>query len=356
MEAGADVIYQAAFEHDGWVGYADFLFRVATPSRLGDWSYEVADAKLAHSVKPYHVLQLCFYSEQVARIQELPPAQMHVMLGNGRNESLPIADYAAYYRSVRARFIDELRSPPATYPVPCPHCSVCRWNDRCTAQRERDDHLSLVANISRGQIKRFKAAEIATMKTLASQTSPLRVKGIGDATAERLRSQAELQIYRRETGAHRYEILPPDGPHRGFALLPLPSAGDIFFDMEGNPFAEGGLEYLFGAITIDTGEPVFTDFWGHDRAAEKVAFEQFIDLVMQRLVRFPDLHIYHYASYEPDAMKRLMGLHATREEEVDSLLRHHRFVDLYSVVRNGVRVSQPGYSIKKLEPFYMNAR
>src|SRR5215213_8161086 len=51
MQAGADVIYQATFFHDGWRGHADFLIRVDTPSPyLGTWSYEVADAKLARRV------------------------------------------------------------------------------------------------------------------------------------------------------------------------------------------------------------------------------------------------------------------------------------------------------------------
>lgn len=68
------------------------------------------------------------------------------------------------------------------------------------------------------------------------------------------------------------------------------------------------------------------------------------------------MHVFHYASYEPAAMKRLMGIHATREDEVDRLLTVRAFVDLFTVVRQGVRVSQPSYSIKKLEPFYMDAR
>ena len=66
----------------------------------------------------------------------------------------------------------------------------------------------------------------------------------------------------------------------------------------------------------------------------------------------PDLHVYHFAPYEPAALKRLMGRYATRENQLDALLRGGRFVDLYSVVRNGVRASVESYSIKKLEPLY----
>jgi hypothetical protein len=42
----------------------------------------------------------------------------------------------------------------------------------------------------------------------------------------------------------------------------------------------------------------------------------------------------------------------SREEEIDFFLRSKCFVDLYSVVRNGLRASVESYSIKKLEPLY----
>ncbi len=45
-----------------------------------------------------------------------------------------------------------------------------------------------------------------------------------------------------------------------------------------------------------------------------------------------------------------MGRYASRGEEVDRLLRSKRFVDLFSVVRNGLRASVESYSIKRLEP------
>jgi uncharacterized protein len=49
-------------------------------------------------------------------------------------------------------------------------------------------------------------------------------------------------------------------------------------------------------------------------------------------------------------------MHATAETAVDELLRTNRMVDLYRVVRESVRVGEPGYSIKNLERFYMPAR
>ncbi len=65
----------------------------------------------------------------------------------------------------------------------------------------------------------------------------------------------------------------------------------------------------------------------------KAAFEDFVDLIITRLDAHPEMHVYHYAGYEPHALKRLMGRHGTREAEVDRLLRGEVLVDLYRVVK-----------------------
>jgi uncharacterized protein len=87
-------------------------------------------------------------------------------------------------------------------------------------------------------------------------------------------------------------------------------------------------------------------------AAEKEAFERTIDRIFECLDRDPDLHVYHYASYEPSHLGRLMGRYDTRQQEVDQLLRGDRLIDLYQVVRQGLRASVESYSIKRLEPLY----
>ena len=77
-----------------------------------------------------------------------------------------------------------------------------------------------------------------------------------------------------------------------------------------------------------------------------------MDFLIARLDADPSLHVYHYAAYEKTALARLAQRHATREEEVDRLLRGRVLVDLYRVVRQGIRASVESYSIKRLEPLY----
>ena len=88
---------------------------------------------------------------------------------------------------------------------------------------------------------------------------------------------------------------------------------------------------------------------GHYTAQEKQAFEAAIDFLHDRWRRYPDLHVYHYAAYEMTALKRLAAKNATRELELDDFLRAGVFVDLYTVVRQGLIVGTPGYSLKDIE-------
>jgi len=358
MKRGTGVIFQGAFRDGPFVGHADFLRRVERPSALGPFSYEVVDTKLARSVKAKFIVQLAFYSSLVAKVQEAEPRLMHVMLGQKKESSFRCADYSRYFLAIRnhylSRFID---GNAETHPYLCEKCSQCKWRTHCENRRLEEDHLSQVANITRLQIKKLEEAGLTTMASLAQTGPRTRIPKLAPETFEKLRHQAALQFKFRQTGERYLDLLPADAEgRRGFARLPKSDAGDMFFDMEGDPLEEGGLEYLFGLYYFDDGKPVFKPFWAHTRAEEKAAFEQFMDFVTARLHKFSGAYVYHYASYEVTALKKMMSLHGTREAEVDNLLRRAKLVDLYKVVREGIRVSEPRYSIKNIEHFYMQAR
>lgn len=382
LEEGVDVVYQATFFDGRWRGHADFLLRVDRPSALGDWSYEVADTKLARRVKASAVLQICSYIEQLAAIQQLEPETLHVVLGGSAREtaSLRVADYMAYYRRVRAEFEaaaaagEAVYPVTATYPEPVEHCDVCRWAAHCATQRRSDDDLSLVAGISGRQRAALKARGLPTRRGLAGLELPLvpRLEHVNAEALQRVRDQARIQVRGEDAGEVLWELLDPergkDGrivPDRGLGSLPEPSPHDLFFDIEGDPFAlDDGVEYLFGVLepglpdAAEPGQPTYHELWSRDaagevtRAAERAAFEQLVDLLVARWEADPRLHVYHYAAYERTALGRLAQRHATREAEVDRLLREGVLVDLYRVVRQGIRASVESYSIKRLEPLY----
>ena len=358
MRDGVDIIYQAALREDCFIGHADFLRKVSIPSSLGSYSYEVIDTKLARSAKAAYIIQLCFYSELIANIQGQNPLMMHIVLGDRREVSYRLADYIRYYGFLKQRFISRVNSSSSeTYPHPCDRCDYCRWRNLCEDRRIKDDHLCQVANINRQQIRKLNDHGISTLESLARLPVNTQVPKMVPETLEKLRHQASLQLRKRESGSDCFDLLPldPNGK-RGFFRLPKPDTGDIFFDMEGNPLAEGGLEYLFGVLTLPTKKPVFQSFWAHDSQEERLAFEQFMDFVTAHFRKHPYAHIYHYAHYEETALKRLMSFHGTREAEVDNLLRFGKLIDLYKVVREGIRISEPRYSIKNVEHFYLEKR
>jgi predicted RecB family nuclease len=376
MASGADVIYQATFFDGTWRGHADFLQRVddpARPSVWGPWHYEVADTKLARHVKASAVLQICSYIDQLERIQGVRPEWMYVALGGSARavEPLRVDDFMAYYRGAKQRFLatasdaSTVAFPPVgTYPEPVDHCGVCRWDPECAARRRGDDHLSLVAGISGRQRRALEGRGITTLEGLGDMPMPIipRIEGTGEAAMERVHEQARIQLAGRRAGDRPlYELLLPEpgdplDPERGLATLPPPSPGDLFFDIEGDPFAlDDGLDYLFGVLDMGG---TFHAIWSRDDAGEftlageRAGFERLMDFFAERLREHPDLHIYHYAPYEPTALKRLMGRYGTREDEVDALLRGGVLVDLLRAVRQSLRASVESYSIKKMEAFY----
>lgn len=320
MRDGYEIIFQATLQDGSLIGHADFLRKVARPSNLGDWSYEVLDTKLSRSAKAKFIIQLAFYSAMVAKIQGLAPLLMHVILGDRSEATYRYADYSRYLRRVLQRFMVRVQNGPQdTYPIPCEKCDQCKWSGRCEDQRLQDDHLSQVANISRLQIRKLEMAGVKTLEALASLPEGTRIQKMSPETLLKLHHQARLQFLARQTGERHLELLPEvEGEIRGFARLPQPTSGDLFFDMEGNPLEEGGLEYLFGLYFFQDGKPEFKAFWAHSRQAEKLAFEAFMDFVTGWLGQHPGAHIYHYAHYEQTALKKLMSLHGTREAEVDT--------------------------------------
>lgn len=381
MAAGAEVIFQATLLQAPFLGYADFLFKVAGPSKLGQHHYEVADTKLAKSNRAKFMVQLCFYADLLEQEQGVLPRHLHVVLGklddaDKRKRGLAPQDensaqvltgeFIHHYRQIKADFLAFVTKPPETQGLPNAACGQCGWRDHCQQTWESQDHVCLVTNIRRDQIDKLNQEGITTMKGLAAHIGV--VKGIG--VLDKLKIQSQLQsVPHAANGQLRIHHLSADVPAqgfekpKGFALLPEPDPCDLYFDMEGFPHETGGLEYLFGMgyaqPSTGPGQQAslkFIPFWAHSRQEEKTAFEDFMDFVEEHLRQHPKAHIYHYAAYEKTAIQKLSSLHDTRTELRDRLLREGRLVDLYRVVSSAVVLAVPSYSIKKVEAYYRGAR
>ena len=368
MARGAQVIAQGVLLSDKWFGRPDFLLKVARPSRFGEHSYVVCDAKLANEAKARAVLQLCAYSELLAELQQAEPESFFIAPGGSEVQLIVLrtADYLSYYRLAKRRFEAFVAGGRArdVYPEPVEHCGVCSWWKRCEERRRTDDHLSLVAGISARQRDRLSTADVTRVTELGALSAEQRVDGIAKEALARVREQARIQVAGRGQEKPLYELLLDVEPSFGLDRLPTPKPGDLFLDLEGDPFVQGsGLEYLFGLVELGEvvddfmpratpGEARYHAYWSKNRSEEKRAFEAVIDRIFNGRAEFADLHVFHFGHREADALKNLSCRHKTRESEVDQLLREHVLVDLHSIVKRSLRASVESYTLKQLEALY----
>jgi predicted RecB family nuclease len=283
MRAGAPAIFQAHLVVDGWQGYPDFLIRCSgAPCACGGHHYTPWDAKLARSAKPHFLVQLCAYADMLEAVRGFRPTELVFVLGQGDERRFETRHFFYYFRQLKRSFVAfQSRWELGTVPDPGLDRSWGRWAGAAERLLAESDHLSRVANITRGQVRRLEEDGIGSLTALAGCEPDRRVHRVSPPVFERLQVQARLQLDSRAHALPLWRLRPqaPEEPRRGLALLPPPSDGDVFFDMEGFPYAERGLEYLFGAVTVGEAAPRFHDWWAHDEIEERAAFEAFVDWV-----------------------------------------------------------------------------
>ncbi len=357
IRAGADVIAQAQLVGGLWAGAADFLVRVDAASTFGPWAYEIHEAKLATETRTGALLQLCVYAELLAVEQGVAPPRLRIVApGDGDDGPFLFDDhrfdeYGAAYRRWRAELEAVVVTPVPTYPEPCAACDTCPWFRACDARWHADDHLALVAGGGRPQRRELERRRIETVTALAAEPRPLTWRPVYGSvnTYEVLAHQAALQVAARAVPLPPVEALPVE-PDRGLARLPAPDIGDVFLDLEGDPFiGRRGQEYLFGWVAIDGDSWRYHSRWADDASGERRALADWFAWLEPRLAAHPGLHVYHYAPYEPAALRRLVGMTGVGAALMDRLLREQRFVDLMTVTRQALRIGVESYGLKPLE-------
>jgi uncharacterized protein len=362
MQAGYPFIYQAYLSRDSFAGSADFLVKLEGKSSLGDYHYEAWDTKLSQTTRPYFLIQLCCYSWMLESIQGIIPTEAAIVLGDLAEDRFRIARYYSFFDRLKRDFLNAQYAFTADFvcmPDPAYYSDHGAWASFARDWIERTDSLAQIAGIRKSHIRKLRAAGVETMTDFAgNDIEP--VKGIPNATLTKLKAQAEIQHASRGQEKPLFKILLNDNG-KGLSALPPASAFDVFFDIEGHPLYDGGLEYLWGSSYRCPDAPqgklyAFKDWWAHTPEQEKTAFEGFIDWVYDRWKRDNTLHVYHYANYEVAAMRKLSTRYETRIKEVAEMLANGVFVDLYKIVLNGVLIGEPRYSIKNVEHLFRSKR
>ncbi len=362
LASGAAVVAQAGFFDGRFHGRADFLVR---EDGGGGPRYAVVDTKLSRSAKPTAILQTAAYPDQLQRHGVPLSPVTHLHLGTGVVTSHDVTDTMAVLREHRAHvesLIDTHARGTGAVRWGDPTITACGYCDYCQSEVGPARDVRLVWGLRGSHRAALAEAGITTIDQLAASTGP--VPAIRPASLERFRTQARMQLEQEQAEAAGIVPAVRARVHtvEALDLLPEPDAGDVFFDFEGDPMwvdddrSQWGLEYLFGlreSPTADHPEGRYVAFWAHSRAEEKQALIDFLAYLRQRRADHPRMHVYHYAFYEPAALRALAARHGVGGEEVAALLDAGVFVDLYETVKNSVHVSQRSYSIKKLEPLYM---
>lgn len=360
MLAETPVIYQGVLFTGDFLGYVDFLALARDEKgdvirdAEGRAMYEPVDAKSARSAKATAALQVGAYAEALHRLGWPMPARVHLWLGLDGTWQGDAHRFAAVAADVRQRLVTRLTDAPVVpvpdWAPPRPACGHCRWAAHCDAGRRSADDPSLIQGIRSTTRERLVDAGLATVTDVAGAGDDRRPASVSEDTFARLRAQAQIQLRGRQSGRIEFEVVDPDV----LASLPPRDPGDIWFDMEGFPqWLDGrSLEYMFGFGWMSGGTFEFEAYTAHDRVEERDAFVRFLQEILTRRRQHPGMHVYHYADYERRALLELAQRHGVCEDEVDRLVREGCFVDLYKVVRGGLRFSTESLSLKYIEPVY----
>jgi uncharacterized protein len=343
LRAGAEVVFQATLLDAPWFGYADFLVRVdGVPSTLGDYSYEVRDTKLARHPSASALLQMAHYGAILTGIQGTPPPRLSIWLGTGEEYSWDYSDAAPYLLEARTRFLSFRELDPPTEPEPVAACPTCRWLEWCEQTWGPGD-LRNVHRLSRRQRTLLRETGIATISALAAAADGQRPPRMAVATYDRLREQALAQ-----TGSDDFVIIRPQPEATSLLGVPPQHPLDIYFDLEGDPFAAiPTLDYLWAYSDV---QGDYHHVWAHSPEDEQGALAWVLDILRKREAHGGDWHVYHYNTYEVTSLRRVADAypdHAARVE-VDRFIEE-RFVDLYRTVESGIRTRDGSTSLKIVE-------
>lgn len=400
----ADVLYQVPIRGRGIVGVADFLVRTTAGWRL-------QDAKLSRTATAPAAMQLGAYwyvlSEVVAALGGTPALcdEADILTGSGRAYPVRAAEIA-YTIPSRIAHVRSLADYPGTDRLALwrddvvagalAACGSCEW---CADAIARTDDLSLIAGIRPKTRSTLREAGMRTIHDVAACTVE-QLPPLGSVNATALLRRARLQSEQMR----RQQALPEGAPAdiswqvistEPLRQLPVATPDDIYFDFEGDPLfyrsgrEEWGLEYLWGlffrtdapsqvrprrsldALTTATSTLAaprefrtpnelshaaggrYEAWWAWDEAGEREHFMRFLEELHRRRERTPDFHVYHYNNYEISALRRIASHNGILEAELEDLISAGVFVDLLPIVRHALAVSQPSYSIKKLEAAYM---
>ncbi len=370
LRAGIPVIAQARLEYDysGIVmtGYADLLVRqdyelrfvdsklVAVKIAEDSTKYRILDIKNSTEPADLYWLQLATYFEA---LKDAGFASSHELGIVGKSE-MAYLEIDTALEKLKSQRADMLSLLLATSPAEasqwrdlvkhCPKPGVCddiycTYPKLCDHDRLELDLFTQMYRNASSLPKKLEPHGITTVGQVAALPDDADLAGVPRDALRELILEARM-IGNQKRGLDPKYVLRA----RPTLVLPEPSAGDLFFDLEWYPAMFGkNLNYIFGSVDV-TGR--FISFIANSYEEERQAFVDFIDFALARRVEHPDMHIYHWSSPEPNGLRDLAEFYGVYEFEAAQVIEF--MVDLLKVARNWLLVGCGGYSLKRIEKYY----
>jgi predicted RecB family nuclease len=380
LAEGVDAVAQAVLFDGTWLGYADVLERVPRDDAASGNEaprYEVVDTKLAGSVRAAAVVQVAQYSLQLSAVLGAMPRAMHIVLGDGRRETIATAHAVAFVRRLRAQYLATVqvgRVPASdaadpTYPWRVPACRSCAWRDHCDATRQKDDHLTVVPGMRKEVATGLMTTHVATRRALAN-ASPTdletlsRTIRVPSPTLSRLALGARLSVDADDNGNNRAVVVKrsPVKPLRGVWRIPEASPHDVFIHIEEDPWQAGArLAFAAGVAGRDdvwsTNVQIATERYGEGDLAK--ALYAAIAEARSKVSSPPSaltsganatpMHVFLYGTGTDQALRRLSSVHGVMESDLDDWLRAGVIVNLEQACREGIMTGRPYESLADLD-------
>ena len=350
IQQKVDVIVQPTLKRDQFSGRADFIVFNKDINM-----YEVMDAKLAKQVKPEFLLQVCGYTWMLEEFNDGIPKSGYFFLGDERSEKFKIDEYYRFFIDLKNEFLETVNNYSLNeFPKPRKWEVFEEFNDAAEMFWKENRSLELIADISSRQIQVLEKEGVNSIIQVPEITEKSFPK-LATESLDKIKRQASAQLSSTEDNTHIELLNGDESIHFLHKLLPDESDGDVYFDLEGFPFYDfrksDTLEYLYGVAYKDENHNLVfkDDLWAEDEFEEKIIFTKFIKWMQERISKYPDLKIYHYAHYEITSLRNSAKKHALYEDIVEDWIVTGRFVDLYSIVRKCLLIGKDSYSLKRVE-------
>lgn len=266
LRAGVPGVLQGVLLGDDRLGIADLLRKEEGESALGDHHYVVGDVKSSARVRGDQILQVAFYSEMLAALQDRAPEYGYLVLKDGREERFLLEPFRPALRDVLSR-IEALRADPhGVRPFLTRACDGCRWSPVCLPELASTDDLSLVDGMTEG---------LRTMLEGAGVTTGAQLAGAEAAKLAR-RTRIENALLRRLIHAARARL--GGAPVRQRRSLPVLDERPAFVHVLDDPF-EGRVLWMGIGAENDSGDFVVHGARPREREEEWPSFRALLDEV-----------------------------------------------------------------------------